>query len=368
MRLLRVQVPEFRALKDVDITFEKDFSPAVFPIGSQNGGGKSTLLQLIFTLLHCPFHADREQFLQNILQGVSANDKPKLLIRLNILDIDTEITLDFFVEKNNKKNILADQNSTSELELSSIRKIEELMNLTNQVHRLNNARDLAFKVKDSAKNENDFNPDLFYGFLDEIIDIESILTLEQRSYFYQIKNDINTISRSSLFSAINEVPNIISSIKQRISKILDEASVLSKNLNTVYEYLDKEEFNFVCTFDSSGQAGALLCRKSDKEKDIEALLEKISERVFLASPSTQIFIFTPKESQKLLFKRADRQEDYYSFVKKTESYLPGLFTYDFVSVDLLIDAFKTARDKDFKKAIQSGVYGNSYQDLINDLI
>jgi DNA repair exonuclease SbcCD ATPase subunit len=62
MRLLRVQVPEFRSLRDVDITFEKDFTPTVFPIGSQNGGGKSTLLQLIFTLLHCSFHEDRKQF------------------------------------------------------------------------------------------------------------------------------------------------------------------------------------------------------------------------------------------------------------------------------------------------------------------
>lgn len=51
MRLVRVQVPEFRALKDVDITFEPEFTPQVFPLGSLNGGGKSTLLQLIFVLL-----------------------------------------------------------------------------------------------------------------------------------------------------------------------------------------------------------------------------------------------------------------------------------------------------------------------------
>lgn len=48
MKLLRVQVPEFRVLKNVDITFEKEFIPNIFPLGSLNGGGKSTLLQLIF--------------------------------------------------------------------------------------------------------------------------------------------------------------------------------------------------------------------------------------------------------------------------------------------------------------------------------
>ncbi|ASF44917.1 AAA family ATPase [Methylovulum psychrotolerans] len=52
MRLVRVQIPEFRALKNVDITFEPDFYPQVFPLGSLNGGGKSTLLQLIFVLLN----------------------------------------------------------------------------------------------------------------------------------------------------------------------------------------------------------------------------------------------------------------------------------------------------------------------------
>jgi predicted ATP-binding protein involved in virulence len=69
MHLLRVQVPDFRGLKDIDITFEKDFFPKIFPLGSQNGGGKSTLLQLIFVLLHCSVDDDKKPFLQNLLQG-----------------------------------------------------------------------------------------------------------------------------------------------------------------------------------------------------------------------------------------------------------------------------------------------------------
>lgn len=52
MRLVRVQVPEFRVLKNVDISFEPEYVPQVFPLGSLNGGGKSTLLQLIFVLLN----------------------------------------------------------------------------------------------------------------------------------------------------------------------------------------------------------------------------------------------------------------------------------------------------------------------------
>jgi ABC-type Mn2+/Zn2+ transport system ATPase subunit len=45
--LKRVRVPNFRVLKDVDITFEPNLVPRIFPLGSANGGGKSTLLQLM---------------------------------------------------------------------------------------------------------------------------------------------------------------------------------------------------------------------------------------------------------------------------------------------------------------------------------
>jgi predicted ATPase len=67
MFLKRVQVPDFRALKNVDISFEPQFRPRVFPLGSQNGGGKSTLLQLIFVLLHCAIEPERFELIKNLL-------------------------------------------------------------------------------------------------------------------------------------------------------------------------------------------------------------------------------------------------------------------------------------------------------------
>jgi predicted ATP-binding protein involved in virulence len=69
MHLQRIQVPDFRVLQDVDITFEKEFVPSIFPLGSLNGGGKSTLLQLIFVLLHCSNDPDKIRFLKNMLNG-----------------------------------------------------------------------------------------------------------------------------------------------------------------------------------------------------------------------------------------------------------------------------------------------------------
>jgi hypothetical protein len=102
MRLLRVQVPEFRVLKDVDISFEPDFTPQVFPLGSLNGGGKSTLLQLVFVLLHCSAHEDRHQFIANMLEGFeipNLTNKTSIAI-FDILIDDKIISFDFFCANN----------------------------------------------------------------------------------------------------------------------------------------------------------------------------------------------------------------------------------------------------------------------------
>lgn len=367
MRLLRVQIPEFRVLKDVDITFEKDFTPAVFPIGSQNGGGKSTLLQLIFTLLHCPFHLDRENFLKNILQGLNVGQEPKLLAKLHVFDTKNEI-LEFFVtEENIEINPIVKEelNAVEQIYLSSKQKLEDLKITLSCLEK-------AKKItEDLVESLNKNNNDVSLGELSE--SISKLYDLISGDKALSSSHGILRIldSKGSLISKISmlkEIPQIAYEINEKISQFSIEILVVSEDLSDASNYLKEKDLNFICTFDSSeDQLGVLLCRHSNKGIDIQKTLERIARKTFLAAPSTQIFIFTSKESQKLLFKRGDRQEYYYSFVKNTELHLPGLFTYDFVSVDLLIDAFKTARDQDFKAAIQSGAYGHSYQDLINDL-
>ena len=98
MHLLRVQVPDFRGLKNIDITFEKDFVPNIFPLGSQNGGGKSTLLQLIFVLLHCSVDEDKKIGLQNLLEGFKVYDgeERRVLAIINIWDGEKVVKIEFF--------------------------------------------------------------------------------------------------------------------------------------------------------------------------------------------------------------------------------------------------------------------------------
>ncbi|MEO1183912.1 MAG: ATP-binding protein, partial [Cyanobacteria bacterium J06636_27] len=98
MKLQRVQVPDFRVLKNVDISFEKDFVPNIFPLGSQNGGGKSTLLQLIFVLLHCSGDSEKHEFIKNMLYGFEIDDSGKgVLAAIDIWDGEKTVSLEFIV-------------------------------------------------------------------------------------------------------------------------------------------------------------------------------------------------------------------------------------------------------------------------------
>jgi predicted ATP-binding protein involved in virulence len=117
MHLQRIQVPDFRALKNVDISFEKEFTPRIFPLGSQNGGGKSTLLQLIFVLLHCSDNPDRVAFIQNLLDEFQVNDESgkRILAIIDIWDGSKTIRLDFFVaNKTYISNLLEEDNDDIE--------------------------------------------------------------------------------------------------------------------------------------------------------------------------------------------------------------------------------------------------------------
>jgi energy-coupling factor transporter ATP-binding protein EcfA2 len=108
MRLLRVQVPEFRALKDVDISFEPDFTPQVFPLGSLNGGGKSTLLQLIFVLLHCIWgNNPREKYLKHIAELISNYDSVQFskLASITVSTSHGKVCLEYFYG-NNRDSVL----------------------------------------------------------------------------------------------------------------------------------------------------------------------------------------------------------------------------------------------------------------------
>ncbi len=147
MQLLRVQVPDFRGLKNIDITFEKDFFPNIFPLGSQNGGGKSTLLQLIFVLLYCSGDDNKKSFLQNLLQGfkVADGEDKRVLAIIDLWDGEKVVEMEFFSYKDSffKNKLALDMEENIEeayLSFSILTQLKLLKSELNQLEVLNRYR------------------------------------------------------------------------------------------------------------------------------------------------------------------------------------------------------------------------------------
>ena len=302
MHLQRVQVPDFRVLKDIDITFEKDFSPRIFPLGSLNGGGKSTLLQLIFILLHCSADPENHDFIYNLLQGFTILDgvDKRTLAKFEVFDGEKIIHLEYFVFL---RSAFWDECKTFESDIAP-----------------------PFSTTDSKEEEIQH---LVSGYQEELV--ENKLCSEKRlKYIFEYKNK---------------------AIKTSIG-VSNESQILSCQVTGI-------EF-----------------------KEIDKFLGNLSEKVLLASPSTQIFIFLSKGYRKSLFKshsnlsrpqvlqttlKLDVNEELRKEWENTKIRLSNFFPYDFVSVDVLIQSFKQARDKDFDEAIETGGhYGNHYKNLLDD--
>ncbi|MDO9212521.1 MAG: AAA family ATPase [Methylococcales bacterium] len=101
MRLLRVEVPKFRALENVVIDFEPDFTPQVFPLGSLNGGGKSTLLQLIFVLLHHSLNKTALKNISELINDYNLTEFSKLASITILSKNHGKVCLEYFYGKEN---------------------------------------------------------------------------------------------------------------------------------------------------------------------------------------------------------------------------------------------------------------------------
>jgi predicted ATPase len=285
MHLQRVQVPDFRVLKDIDITFEKDFFPRIFPLGSLNGGGKSTLLQLIFILLHCSADPDKHEFIQNLLEGFTIPDgsEKRVVVNFEIWDGEKKINLEYFLLLENTFDKLL-ESYTEEIKIESFPKL------------------LEEEERELVQNK--------------MIDAEK-------------------------------------KAKERLQKT-EGLKYIVRLFNGKY---------LCCQF------------KGIEFEQIDQFLVNLSKRIFLGSPSTQIFLFLSKDYRQSLFrgnKFLENQQDYLKKMgmrsewDKTKKELTNFFSYDFFSIDVLIQSFKQARDKDFEEAIETGHYGNHYQNLLND--
>ncbi|MHC5596083.1 MAG: AAA family ATPase [Nostoc sp.] len=339
MKLLRVQVPDFRILKNVDITFEPEFIPSIFPLGSQNGGGKSTLLQLIFVLLHCSSDSEKKEFVKNILYGftINNNSNKRVLAIIDIWNEDKIVQLEFLSYNDSSLRELLISNDKTEVDNDNYLQFSASNQLENIINKI------SITEKEIQEIRFKFRP--------------TKLRLEPKST--PIEEYQDEVQARLDISILN------------LKKYYEQREQLERILQRVLKYLESEKLLYICNYSANGdkdEEEVLLCRINNMDmNEVEIFMKELSQKIFLAAPSTQVFLFNSKESRKLLFKQQDNETDYYSHLKLAKSKLSGFFTYDFLAVDILIEAFKSARDKDFAEAIKKGEYGNSYKALINDL-
>ncbi|WP_293149454.1 MULTISPECIES: AAA family ATPase [unclassified Microcoleus] len=385
MHLLRVQVPDFRGLKNIDITFEKDFSPSIFPLGSQNGGGKSTLLQLIFVLLHCSVDEDKKQFLQNMLEGFKICDgqEKRVLAIVDIWDGEKIVKIDFFSYNNDfsLKQILALESKKSNIDedyfdfsvptystqLKSVKnKISNLEAQKNNLVKILRRLDMITEIEDNEERRQRIKR--------EIINIQQLGLIAGFPELVSVMRPSEILSIKDVKQLQHQITQRLESSEINLRRYHKECKIIEEIWKKSIEYLQSENMRHICNYSIDRSSNdkryeALLCHLNNIDStEIENFLTQISYKIFLAAPSTQIFLFLPPDSRKLLFRNSSNgNRNYYGILEAARSELPGLFTYDFLAVELLIESFKDARDRDFREAIKTGSYGNSYQSLINDL-
>ena len=328
MHIQRIQVPDFRALKNVDISFEKEFTPRIFPLGSQNGGGKSTLLQLIFVLLHCSGNPDRVEFIQNLLSGFHVNNElgSKTLTIIDIWDGGNTIRLNFFVcNEYSVSNLLKEGYEDTQIEL----------------------------INHYNFHEEKFINEKISPFVSKITELNDNILFESEASTLQefTKREIGKLQ----------------------SNIEKEYSLCENYRKVLIDSFANHNVLYICDFhpsENNSYLEKLVCKIDGIDiSEIKKLLTKLSNKIFLTAHISQIFLFLQADNRKSLFKtQANNQINYYQQIKAANSKLPGFFTYDFLAIDILLDSFKKARDDDFKQAVeQGGNYGNNYVKLLDEL-
>jgi len=361
MHLQRVQVPDFRVLKDVDITFEHDFNPRVFPLGSQNGGGKSTLLQLIFTLLHCSTNPERLPALKNLLSGFSLREgeDERILAIIDVWDGEKIVQLKFFVCSDLSVDLILDslkyEDNSDTGYYNFIHKLSEIETIRKEISEFPNQEQVLNNIVEQLEIRN------------RDISSSNKLTGREERRLSRLGIDLSSIDLDLLNIETLEKEARLQLSTRHLEFVFKE-KILTDKIDEILEELGKDSIEYITIYspeDSFSKARILLCKIRNIDIGISGeFLNKLSNKIFLAAPPTQVFLFLSREIKKSLF---TNKNDYQFDLISINSTLLGLFTYDFLSTDILIKSFANARDKDFKEALKTGEYGKNYKKLLKDL-
>jgi predicted ATPase len=366
MFIEKIEVPAFRVLRNVVLEFDSAQEPRIFPLGSENGGGKSTLLQLLFALLHCSSDPERFQYLANMLatDQFAGDEDERVIARLTIRMNDEHHVLEFvslsdgFLKKHlGEEKFLA--GFIAEPFVESFRVDVETTEKQLQMH--------------VAAAEQDWSKTRFGGGYGQFLVHRALGG-----------DPINAPMPKSAKEMVEYLRLTIPNLQRNLEQTKNAVTLLSGELERIKAGLASMGYLYVAPYQhqygkptvGNSAIGAVACRGWGHNADVtNSLLSAIATNVYLLGPSNQQYLFLGKGVRKNLLKAHHRgtkdvlrpQIEYLKHLDEAEGRMPGFFAYDWLSVEPLVDLFKAARDADFQQVVTTGKYGNRFTELYDEV-
>lgn len=327
MYVEKIEIPAFRVLRDVVLEFGGGYDPQIFPIGSENGGGKSTLLQLVFALLHCSAAESRHAYLQDLLGSdvYTGDEYERVLARLTVQMEGESYALEFI-----------------------------------SLH----GRFLGEKLDDPPR----------LGF--EVWDEADAALASWRSLDDQLDRHQRQRRRGQDVTDEQDL-----AVQNKVEDLRSVRKALSSDIERITALLVALDYGHITTYQCPSptrrETYALVCRiPGQSASQTKELLGIVASKVFLLGPSNQQYLFLGKGARKALLAartttsqvaKPRPQLEYLTKLDEAECTMPGFFAYDWLSVDPLVQLFASARDEDFKRAVKTGSYGDSYATILKEV-
>jgi ABC-type multidrug transport system ATPase subunit len=360
MRITKLKIPHFKVLENIDIDFGSQDEGSVHPIISVNGGGKSTLLQFLFTLLHFGFKRDEEGFvdyhLDNLLESTffpENTSTKETLAEISVQFLSSKADLIFSLCKSNHNGL--------DLDL-----LHEYLSLSNSANKFKDYNIFIETLSDF------FNSISTYSKNNTLIEIKRSINVlksllenfRQESVFFANSMELSFIydyDSLSKFSDVfkEEYADSMEIIKRKHKELYSLNEKRNKIKNNLLNLRKWETENYYAGKLEKSKGHVVISILSTAKKLVDL---QFYEKVKLIAPITQIFHFLNSSEKKELFKE---NSEYLDRVRDEKWNLNNFSTYDSFPISLVNDAYRKARNNDFKSALSSdGKYGNELQTLI----
>jgi energy-coupling factor transporter ATP-binding protein EcfA2 len=356
LKLKQIEIIKYRNFENVIIDFEKTDFPSVFSIASKNGGGKSTLLQFVFILLHSFMDNNRKIYLKNILNEFSNVIDEIELVKFTIEADEHVYTLDFSIINTGFKsdfnfNLYLDLDDTNKKIVQYQTNMEEHKQILELKNELENNERITPIIERNMRH--------IQRYINTMREQEQYREAIKSSDILQFRKLVSTVISKNLIT--ENMLEELESIQETVKNDLNALENILNKLNKIYITHLHENVNVL-----------ILQTKMPKK-----LLIELTNKIFLTAPSSQVFLFLSEEEKHNIFNELSNvvpgykgnisYAPYYESVRRAKQRLPGFYTYDFASTELILQSFRKANEEDSRTMRKTGKYGKKYNDLTEEL-